>query len=72
MTKLKPEPGCRYGRWALIEKIPGVKPAKWRCVCACGTKREVLQAPMVSGQSRSCGCATREAARAFSLAGARA
>lgn len=72
MKALKPEPGCRYGRWALIQKIPEVKPAKWRCVCACGTEREVLQAAMVSGQSRSCGCATKEAARSFSSMGARA
>ena len=72
MAKLKPEPGRHYGRWALIEKIPEVKPAKWYCVCTCGTKREVLQAAMVSGRSRSCGCATKEAAQAFSLARARA
>ena len=56
MKKLTPVPGCRYGRWTLIEKIPEAKPAKWRCVCACGTKRDVFQSAMVTGQSRSCGC----------------
>jgi hypothetical protein len=30
-------------------------------VCACGTKRDVMQTAMVTGRSRSCGCATIEA-----------
>lgn len=69
MTKLKPVPGSRYGRWHLLEKIPDVKPAKWRCECACGTQRVVAQAGILSGHSRSCGCATKENMQAFILKG---
>jgi hypothetical protein len=65
MKKLPPVPGSRFGRWALIEKIPNLKPATWRCVCACGTKRDVMQTAMVTGRSRSCGCATKEAMISF-------
>lgn len=57
MKRLQPVPGSRFGRWTLVDKIPDVKPAKWRCVCACGTRRDVLQGAMTCGQSRSCGCA---------------
>lgn len=59
MKKLQPVPGSRFGRWALLEKIPGVKPATWRCACACGTQRDVVQTAMVTGRSRSCGCAVK-------------
>lgn len=67
MARVKLEPGRVYGRWTLIEKVPDAKPARWVCLCACGTRRSVLQSAMVSGQSRSCGCATKEAAARISF-----
>lgn len=57
---MKPGVGATFGRWTMLEKVEDIKPAVWKCRCACGTTRAVRQAAMTSGQSRSCGCITRE------------
>jgi len=33
--------------------------ASWNCVCACGTNLVVTGAKLRSGETKSCGCATR-------------
>lgn len=58
----------RFGRWLVIElsepKIEknGCASQRWKCRCDCGTERIVLQASLLSGKSKSCGCLNREIA----------
>lgn len=58
--------GQKFGRWTVIERsIPrynkkGGVEGMWRCVCDCGTQRIVLQASLINGKSKSCGCLNRE------------
>jgi hypothetical protein len=56
----------RYGRWAVLSgpvtrSVNGALVAFWRCVCDCGTSRDVRAHDIRSGKSRSCGCLNREA-----------
>ncbi len=46
--------GEKYGRYTLIEKIPGA--ASWLCKCDCGNIRKVRQDSLAKGASKSCGC----------------
>ena len=59
--------GVRKGRW-LILAFNGRVAAKgnrtrpmWQCRCDCGTERSVSECTLLSGVSKSCGCAQREA-----------
>lgn len=58
--------GQKFGRWTVIERsIPrynkkGGVEGMWRCICDCGTERIVLQASLINGKSKSCGCLNRE------------
>lgn len=53
--------GQRFGRLEVI-KLLGVAGVQtfWECRCDCGKTAEVGRAPLVSGQTRSCGCLKRE------------
>jgi len=51
-------PGDKFGKWELKYLVPDIKPARWVCVCECGTHRSVLQAALTTSRSRSCGCST--------------
>lgn len=57
--------GRKFGRWTVIDdyitNARGEK--KWLCRCDCGTERYVLERGLKSGDSRSCGCLTRENVR---------
>lgn len=55
------EEGVRLGRWTLLRptKLKTGQKA-WACKCDCGTSREVRLDRLISGSSRSCGCAARE------------
>ena len=33
---------------------------KWLCRCDCGTEKYILERSLLSGATKSCGCATRE------------
>ena len=54
--------GSKKGMWTLLKRTPAGKvdgkriPAKWLCVCDCGTRREVMEQHLKSGHSRACGC----------------
>jgi hypothetical protein len=37
---------------------------RWDCVCACGTRRSVASVGLTTGGSKSCGCYSREVAKA--------
>ena len=60
--------GRKFGRWTVLERAEpkhnkkGCVEGRWRCRCDCGVERIVLQASLVSGKSKSCGCLNREIA----------
>lgn len=52
------EPGSKIGRWTVIDKDDTWKLRRhWRCVCSCGKSRSVSSENLLSGRSKSCGCA---------------
>ncbi len=54
--------GQRFGRW-LVLKLAGKKSGNtsyWRCICDCGTEKDVLRNGLRNGSSKSCGCLRRE------------
>lgn len=57
--------GRKFGLWIVHEYVGGRPQGKWRCVCACGTEREVSGVNLRTGHSTSCGiCKRSEYARA--------
>lgn len=51
--------GRKYGFWKVVDRAPvnyRKSFAVWRCVCACGTEREVLANSLLRGKSTNCGC----------------
>ncbi len=53
--------GQRFGRWLVLSRAShGV----WRCVCDCGTRRDVPENSLMRGVSSSCGCYRAEQATA--------
>jgi hypothetical protein len=53
--------GRRFGRLT-VEKIDDgeARPHKWKCRCDCGQTKVVRGASLVSGNTKSCGCLSRE------------
>ena len=64
--------GMKFGKWKVIKQAPdkicpsGQHKKQWLCECECGTQRVVQYDNLVSGLSKSCGCA-----REFDLTGKR-
>ena len=62
--KFKNLTGRRFGRWTVVEFAgftAGKSHAtKWRCVCTCGGRGDVVGAKLTSGWSQSCGCLKAE------------
>ena len=55
--------GRQFGRWTVVEKGPIRGHNRlWRCVCTCGTQRDVLGFTLRKGASQSCGCLNAERA----------
>lgn len=50
--------GKKFGRWTVIGEGGRSKHRRilWKCVCECGTEREVVGESLVNGVSKSCGC----------------
>lgn len=54
--------GQRFGLWTALfrakDKVGpnGRKATMWRCVCDCGTEKDIRQGTLKSGSSKSCGC----------------
>nr|DAL39429.1 MAG TPA_asm: hypothetical protein [Caudoviricetes sp.] len=46
--------GKTFGRWTVLG--PGEKNPTVKCVCTCGTVRDVMICHLVAGRSTSCGC----------------
>jgi hypothetical protein len=57
--------GQRFGRYAIV-KFAGYSTGKsrprpmWKCLCDCGTVKDVRQIALTSGVTVSCGCKRRE------------
>lgn len=58
--------GQRFGRLLVVARAENSKRGQTRfnCVCDCGEERNVATGNLRSGISRSCGCLTKETARA--------
>lgn len=55
--------GQRFGRWTVMstDALGAHKYGiYWRCVCDCGTERDVSRTSLREGDSTSCGCRARE------------
>ena len=57
--------GDTFGRWTVIDtyQLNSKKERKWLCRCSCGTERYVLERSLLCGESKSCGCLTKENAK---------
>ena len=55
--------GKKFGRWTAIE-ITNKRSSRgdvfWKCLCECGTIKEVKKSKLSDGTSKSCGCLARE------------
>lgn len=72
--KLRDMSGERYGHLTVLHQngwyvAPGqtARRSMWLCRCDCGAEVTVLQANLVSGNSRSCGCTRGAAVSAANL-----
>lgn len=57
--------GKQFGRWSVFEKTGSTTngTALWRCVCQCGSVRDVKSSRLLAGRSKSCGCLSKEVAK---------
>lgn len=65
MSKRLPDmTGEKFGRWAVIQKAEkGPKgETQYLCRCECGTEKVLRRCSLTSGNSKSCGCLSRDAA----------
>lgn len=53
--------GKIYGKWTVLESvmIDGKPSQRYTCKCLCGTVKTVRRRELISGLSRSCGCAVK-------------
>ncbi len=65
MGKFRDLIGLRSGRLTVVHltKMSRWGQAVWHCVCDCGTERDVASTHLVSGDTKSCGCISREILR---------
>lgn len=54
--------GERYGRLTIVKEIENSRPRKILCKCDCGNHTTVLLSSLRNGNTRSCGCLSRELA----------
>ena len=61
MHKVKLKPSDKINRLTLIELMPKIDYVKrWRCRCDCGNEKIILQQSLTSGNTKSCGCLSKE------------
>lgn len=69
-TRRKIIPGERFGRLVVIKKDGvhikpcGTKQSKYLCICDCGKYTSVLGQNLTNGNTKSCGCLSREIKKA--------
>lgn len=56
--------GQRFGRWLVVSQAERDKKGQvqYNCRCDCGTERIIRRTSLTSGNSRSCGCLSRDVA----------
>lgn len=54
--------GQEFKRWTVLYRSSevGAKITRWRCLCSCGTEKDVASYHLLSGLSGSCGCVRKE------------
>lgn len=53
--------GCKFGRLLVLKEAKKEsKRTFWECQCECGQKKTIQSYCLISGQSKSCGCWSRE------------
>lgn len=58
MGKFTDISGQVFGNWTILKHIKNVRGgAVYECVCACGCVKEIHRCNLVSGKTKSCGCA---------------
>lgn len=65
MSKCVPSlTGCRFGRWLVIEQAEKDRSGEIRylCKCDCGNERVIRRTSLTTGNSKSCGCFSRDVA----------
>lgn len=61
--------GMRFGHLLVLGRAGdyrspgGTRARRWRCRCDCGREKPVLEGNLLSGNSRSCGCAAERKRR---------
>ena len=57
--------GSRFGRWTVLEYAGRSKrgEVQYKCRCDCGTERVLRRTSLTSGNSKSCGCLSRDVAK---------
>ena len=54
----------KYGRLTVLEEYKTEKnELMFRCLCDCGTVKDIRKSNVITGRTKSCGCYQREAAR---------
>lgn len=48
--------GLRFGKLQIISRSSVTGRIKWRCICDCGTIKDILGENIRAGKSKSCGC----------------
>lgn len=54
--------GRQFARWTVVDGPLDVasKNSKWLCKCECGTTKAVFRSGLINGDSKSCGCLSKE------------
>lgn len=57
--------GKKFGRLTVLEKLPNIRAGKkmcsvYRCKCDCGNIKIVLRNNLMSGNTKSCGCLSKD------------
>lgn len=62
MAKTVDLTGRKFGRWTVLSKAGKDKRGStmWLCRCECGSVKEIRHSSLTSGNSRSCGCLSKE------------
>lgn len=63
MGKLQDLTGRTFGRLTVMHRDVEARRTAWICRCTCGKVKSVGASNLVSGKSRSCGCATADTRR---------
>jgi len=61
MGKFKDLAGIRFGRLLVQSRAEGeYGKTLWKCLCDCGSTKNILGASLTSGKTQSCGCLRKE------------